>query len=330
MALEDLFNRLKKNHETRQKQLVSKGVNCYRWYDRDMPEWPLVIDVYADTAVVWSRDNDDRELLSDADGEALQQFLAENLFIRPNAVYWKKRTVTDRSVQYQKQETASVIREVLEGKRRYLVNVSDYLDCGLFLDHRPLRYALDTLPVSAGETWLNLFAYTCSLSVPAAMRGVNTVQVDLSTTYLEWGEKNFAINRLNPQQFAFIKADILQWLDSSEGRKLLDQATVVICDPPIFSRSKKMQQSFDILRDQEFLLGTILKHLRPDALVVFSTPRQKFKLSPNLTGTYQTEDWTKWSIPCDFHQQRTHHLFALGKEKTPRWRELSQRLRPII
>ena len=330
MAIEALVNRLKKNYSARQKQLLSKGVNCFRWYDLDMPEWPLVIDVYADSAVVWSRDSEHQAILSPEQADELSQYIAENLFIPRHDVIIKQRKVTDRSVQYQKQQSTHHFREVSEGPRRYLVNVSDYLDCGLFLDHRPLRFALDSLPLNANEVWLNLFAYTCSLSVPGARRGVSTIQVDLSSTYLDWGKKNFALNSLKAEQHAFINSDVLQWLESAEARKVLEQVSVVICDPPIFSRSKKMQQSFDIARDHVFLLDAILKHMSPESLLIFSTPRQKFKLNPSLNERYLSEDWTKRSIPCDFHQQKIHHLFALGKEKTPRWRDLINRLRPTI
>ena len=188
----------------------------------------------------------------------------------------------------------------------------DYLDTGLFLDHRNTRN-LATKNVE-GKSVLNLFAYTGSFSVYAAARGaVEVVTVDLSKTYLAWAEENFALNQLNAKQHAFIKADVIDWVN--EARKELKRFDTIIVDPPTFSNSKSMNDSFEVERDQRQLLLSCGRLLAKNGSIWLSTNKRRFKLAPQILEKFNVIDQTDVTHPDDF-RRRPHQCWCLTKKES--------------
>jgi 23S rRNA (cytosine1962-C5)-methyltransferase/23S rRNA (guanine2445-N2)-methyltransferase / 23S rRNA (guanine2069-N7)-methyltransferase len=160
------------------------------------------------------------------------------------------------------------------------------------------------------KTFLNLFCYTGAVSVFAALGGAKTTSVDMSQTYLRWAQDNFAANDLNPEQHTFVNADVLEWLRLQNGHLKYD---VIFLDPPTFSNSKKMQDSFEVERDQDFLVNTCMSMLNPDGVLYFSNNKRKFKLNPELMSKYKVKDISEESIPQDFHDKKIHVCFEIRK-----------------
>jgi 23S rRNA (guanine2445-N2)-methyltransferase / 23S rRNA (guanine2069-N7)-methyltransferase len=195
---------------------------------------------------------------------------------------------------------------VREGEPRYLVNLVDYLDTGLFLDHRPLRLMFARTPHAR---LLNLFCYTASVSVAAAWAGASTTSVDLSSTYLDWARENFKINELSLDRHRFVRADARVFLAEGPGGEALYDA--IFLDPPTFSNSKKMKGSFDVQRDHGVLIDHALRFLAPGGTLYFSTNRRRFHLDerfgrrPGMAVT----DCTESTIPEDFRDRKIHRCF---------------------
>ena len=186
-------------------------------------------------------------------------------------VFIKVRAQQKGTQQYERLNQRNKYHEVQEGKARLLVNLTDYLDTGLFLDHRPIRTKI--AQQVQDKSFLNLFAYTCSASLHAALGGATqTVSVDLSNTYLNWGKRNFALNGLSETQHQFIEADVMPWL--AQCKESFD---VIFIDPPTFSNSKKIQGVFDVQRDHVELLTLAMRLLKPNGICYFSTNFKRFE-----------------------------------------------------
>lgn len=296
-------NRLRKNRKNLQKWSKQNSVSCYRLYDADMPEYAVAVDYYEGWVCV-------AEYTAPAkvDPAAAEHRLQEVMTAIPVAldvpeknIVLKQRSRQRGDNQYQKQGEQGDLFEVREGQARLLVNLKDYLDTGLFLDHRPVRLKIAEL--ARGKRFLNLFCYTATASVHAALAGASlTDSVDLSSTYLDWGSKNMALNGLSDNQHRMIRADVMQWIKQGSNRYDL-----ILLDPPTFSNSKKMMETLDIQRDHVQLIRAAMQLLAPDGMLIFSNNQRKFQLDSDALADFSIENKTNWSIDKDFQRSRNIH-----------------------
>lgn len=292
-------DRLRKVARHRRKWARRAGVACYRLYDRDIPQIALVVDWY-----------DGRLHVADAaKGEGtigLDELLiaaAQALEIAPDAVYVKRRERQRGSAQYTPFAREGARFTVPEGGHRFWVNLSDYLDTGLFLDHRRTRARIEA--EAAGTTMLNLFAYTGSFSVYAAAGGARrTTTVDLSATYLDWAEANMALNGFVGPAHERVRADVLDWV--VQARSQPTRYDLIVLDPPTFSNSKRMRTTFDVQRDHGRLLGLTRELLAPGGALYFSTNARRFTLDADISGAEEITD-----IPPDFERRRPHRCWRV-------------------
>lgn len=308
----DLANRLKKNWQKLEKWAAKEGVNAWRLYDADLPEYNAAVDVYDDCLVIqeYAAPKDIPEAVAKDRLWYLIDTLAQELPFSAEHMTLKVRQKQSGKQQYQKQEPRGLVRIVHEYNAQFEVNLSDYLDTGLFLDHRWARRELGK--ISEDKSVLNLFAYTCSASVHAALGGAKeVVSVDLSKTYLAWGQRNFTLNKLFGRQYQFIQADCMQWLREQRPQQRYD---VIFLDPPTFSNSKRMEDVLDIQRDHVMLLKLAARLLKDNGVILFSNNKRRFKLDEELLAEAYlvVEDLTQRSISPDFARHKgIHHLFKV-------------------
>lgn len=304
-------NRLQKNLKKLRPWLKKQKTNCYRLYDADMPEYAVAIDVYDK----WVHIQEYAPPKS-VDPEKAQNRLRDVLDAVPVAlnidrqqVVLKQRMVQKGKRQYEKQDKQEQFFEVEEGDCRFYVNLTDYLDSGLFLDHRPIR--MDIAQWAKNKDFLNLFSYTCTASVHAAVGGArSTTSVDMSQTYLNWGRKNLALNGLADTHHQFIQADCTKWLEQAQQEK--DRYDLIFMDPPSFSNSKRMLDIFDVQRDHVKLITLAMGLLRPGGALVFSNNLRRFKLEHDALNQYEISDITVQSIPQDFaRNSKIHQCFVI-------------------
>jgi len=227
------------------------------------------------------------------------------------SIDWRVRMRRKRVEQYEKIEDKKEFFTVQEYGVKFKINFSDYLDTGLFLDHRETRQMVAAL--SSQKRLLNLFAYTCSFSVQAAAKGAHfTKSVDLSNTYTAWGKENFLLNNLSLKTNVIVRADCLTFLEE----EVASGATydVIVIDPPTISRSKKMEQMFDIQEDYYPLLSSAIALLNPGGVIFFSTNSRHFRLDETLFSDVEIREITKKTIPLDFHQQKIHQCWTFSSE----------------
>ncbi len=315
-------NRLRKNLKHLRRWATRENVRCYRLYDADLPEYAAAIDLYHDWVQIQEyvppRTVDPvrarrriREIVT---------VVPQVLEIPPEHAVLKTRRPQKGTDQYRKLESEGQFLEVEEGGLRFLVNLTDYLDTGLFLDHRPTRTLIQEL--ARGRRFLNLFAYTGTATVYAAAGGAaSTTSVDLSTTYLDWARRNMELNALSGPQHSFVRADCLEWLarESVARRSNASRASgtapydLVFLDAPTFSNSKSMTTTLDIQRDHPGLVRTTMDLLAPGGILLFSTNFRRFKLDPALAAEYEVIDITTQTIPPDFARNpRIHACFRLA------------------
>ena len=301
-------NRLEKNRRRLKKWLKRSGETCYRLYDADMPEYALAIDVYGERVHV-----QEYAAPKSVDAAQAQKRLFEALAVIPEVlevdparVVVKRRERQSGRAQYQKQATTGERFEVREGPARLWVNLRDYLDTGLFLDHRPVRRML--YEMAAGKRFLNLFCYTATATVQAALGGASeSVSVDLSNTYLEWARDNFALNRLDPGRHRAVRDDCLRWLQTAGG-----QFDLIFMDPPTFSNSKKMADTLDVQRDHGRLVRLAMARLAPGGTLVFSNNQRRFRLDADLAEHYAVEEISAKTFDPDFSRNPDlHHVFLI-------------------
>jgi len=312
-------NRLAKNLKKQQTWAQRSGISCYRLYDADMPEYAFAIDVYrtvegsSETSWLYVQEyaapaEIELEAVRKRRGEALST-LSDVTGVDPDHVRVRTRRKNKRGEQYSKVQERADFHIVEEGGLKFLVNFDDYLDTGLFLDHRTTRGRLRA--AAAGKRFLNLFAYTCTASVYAAAGGAeSTTSVDMSNTYLNWAQRNFELNGLSPDRNGLIQADCGAWLEEAgRGRERYD---LIFIDPPTFSNSKRMEGVFDVERDHpEFIEGCV-QLLAPGGLIVFSTNSQRFRLDDGLSQRYDIRDISGKTLPQDFERNpRIHKCFEV-------------------
>lgn len=305
-------NRLQKVYKHRHKQALRQGISCYRVYDHDLPEFPFCIELYEDK--VYLAEYLRRHGMTDEEHELWLEecvaVIADLLQIKNENIYIKQRKrKANRQEQYEKVDDKKEFFTVLENGNKFLVNLTDYLDTGLFLDHRITRDMM--AKECAGKRVLNLFAYTGSFSVYAATGKAESVTtVDLSKTYLSWAEDNFTINLLkNITQYHFIHADVKQYLKTL----VPESFDLTIIDPPTFSNSKRMKDILDIQRDHVELLNDVLAATVPSGIVYFSTNYTKFIIDTTAINATTIKEITKATTPFDFEGKLKRWCYKLVK-----------------
>jgi 23S rRNA G2069 N7-methylase RlmK/C1962 C5-methylase RlmI len=303
-------NCIRKNTQHLRKWAKRTQTNAFRLYDREMHHYPLAIDFYAGRFCVHyfakrSESEEDHQSIVRETNETL-----ESLFGTPaNLIFWRQRIRRERTEQYEKVNHAQNFFSVLEYGLKFKVNLLDYLDTGLFLDHRETRQRVAAL--SKGKRVLNLFAYTCSFSVFAAAAGAfSTKSVDMSNIYTAWGRDNFILNSLTLENNEIIRADCLKFI--KEEARSLRKYDLIILDPPTLSRSKKMDQLFDIQVDYLWVLSTTLKLLAPGGHLFFSTNSRRFTFDRTpFQDLYSIQDISAKTIPLDFHDPHIHRCWQI-------------------
>jgi 23S rRNA (cytosine1962-C5)-methyltransferase/23S rRNA (guanine2445-N2)-methyltransferase / 23S rRNA (guanine2069-N7)-methyltransferase len=301
-------NRLEKNYRKLKPWSDRNHFEAYRLYDRDIPEFPYIIDIYKDHVVIY----DKSDALKDAGKNHLPPTLeaVKAILQTPDdKLILKKRVRQEGEDQYEKLDQKRHEFAVQESQFKFLVNLWDYLDTGLFLDHRPSRYKVFKMS-AGGKRVLNLFSYTSSVSVAAALGGGLVTSVDLSNTYLDWSKRNFELNQIPLKEHSFLQADVLQFLRNDLPPDTYD---VIFLDPPTFSNSKRMEQTLDIQKDHVWMIKECLKALKPEGVLLFSTNKRKFKIEPVLNSIAKVVETTKQTIPQDFHDQQIHTSFEIRK-----------------
>jgi len=302
-------NRIRKNYQHIRKWAKRTQTNAFRIYDRDIKEYPLAIDYYDGRFCLHfftsSRESDEpRQDLYEAATDALSSLFSA----KEEAVYCRTRIKREKTEQYEKAAASEEFFTVLEYGLKFKVNLTDYLDTGLFLDHRETRRLVASL--AKGKRLLNLFAYTCSFSVHAAAAGAAlTKSVDLSNTYTEWGRDNFLLNGIDLRSHRIIRADCMKFL--LEER---DRYDLIVIDPPTISRSKKMDGMFDVQEDYPFLISKALSLLSDGGTIFFSTNSRKFSFDAARFENASVQEITARTIPLDFHDQKIHRCWRLQKK----------------
>ncbi len=315
-AIQPLLNRLKKNSKHLQRWAKRSDVNCYRVYDADLPEFAFALDIYqsdisADTCWYHLQEYQAPKTIDAEVAEQrieLAKLAVQQAFdIDDSLLFCKTRQRQRGKKQYQKQDNQGELFQVREGNATLLVNLSDYLDSGLFLDHRITRDRVKQL--AAGKSVLNLFCYTGSAGVQAAIGGASqVVNVDMSSTYLKWAEENHAINGFaNDSGIRFVRANAIDLLDRPDRFEIRQQFDIIFLDPPSFSNSTKMAQSLDIQRDHESLILKAMALLNTQGVMIFSSNRKGFKLAENLLSQYSITDISRETIPEDFKRRPNIH-----------------------
>lgn len=281
----------------------SEDLEAFRLYNSSDSEAPCFIDVYGSELVV--------NALGDLpfNAEQLAAALRPCLGSLPK-VHWKLRRKTTPQSHYQKLNDQKARFRVREGSLTFEVNLTDYMDTGLFLDHRPLRRWL--LSNCKSLRVLNLFCYTGSLSVAAAKGGAFVTSLDMNKNYLEWAQDNFRANNLDPLKHRFFRRDALQYLEGP----VVDQYDLILLDPPSFSQSEKMKSDLSVPRDQMPLIRSCVARLREKGLLMFSTNKKNFILDPEVSREFNVIDKTNDSIPKDFRPGTPHYLFEITKRKS--------------
>jgi 23S rRNA (guanine2445-N2)-methyltransferase / 23S rRNA (guanine2069-N7)-methyltransferase len=314
-------NRLSKNLKRLQTWASRSDVACFRVYDADMPEYAFAIDLYRtlDPDLTWLYVQE-YAAPSEIELEAVRRRRNEALSVLPEVtgvaeerIHVRTRRRNKRGEQYRKVDEQAHFHVVTEGGLKFRVNFDDYLDTGLFLDHRVTRARLRE--AASGKRFLNLFAYTGTATVYAAAGGAaSTTTVDMSRTYLDWAQRNLAINGMTGRQHALVQADCREWLQESAHRK--ERYDLIFLDPPTFSNSKRMEGVLDVERDHGALIDACVKLLAPGGLLVFSTNAQRFKLEESLATRYDIRDISAATLPRDFERNpRIHRCFEIRLNK---------------
>jgi 23S rRNA (guanine2445-N2)-methyltransferase / 23S rRNA (guanine2069-N7)-methyltransferase len=300
-------NRLDKNFRHLSKWARREGITCFRVYDADLPDYALAIDLY-DRWVHVQEYAPPKSIDPVKAERRLQEALSiipRVLGVLPSDVHLKVRQRQRGHGQYEKFGDEGTFHEVSEGGLKFLVNLTDYLDTGLFLDHRPMRRLLREQ--ANGKRFLNLFGYTGSATIAAAAGGAReTVTVDLSNTYLDWAERNLELNRLSSPRHELIRMDVLKWLH--EPRKRFDKPfDLIFLDPPTFSKSKSMTGTFDVQRDHADLIEATLRLLSPGGTLYFSTNLRNFRLDEERWQRFAPFNLTPQTIDPDFQRNSKIH-----------------------
>lgn len=309
-----VLNRLKKNQRKLDGWRKKSGISCYRLYDADIPEYAVAVDIYDQSIYVqeYAPPNTISEKVArERFGEiklAVKEFSANFR----GKIHYKERRRQKGDSQYERlNDGPSDTIHVSEGNAQFEVNLSDYLDTGLFLDHRPVRGLIGEMV--KGKSFLNLFCYTAAASVQAAMAGAShSLSIDMSNTYLDWAQRNFDLNSLRSSKHKLLRADCLKWLEI-EG-ELYD---VIFLDPPTFSNSKKMDSVLDIQRDHGDLIRSSMAKLVPGGTLIFSNNFRKFKMDELTVRQFDCQNITPQTLDVDFvRNPRIHNVWKIKRRDT--------------
>lgn len=308
---EMVANRLRKNLRNLGRWARQSGIHCYRLYDADLPEYAMAVDLYECEGSLRAHVQE-YEAPATVDPAKAEQRLIEFMAALPHVleipheqVVLKVRKRQRGINQYEKQAEKGRFHLVEEGQLKFRVNLEDYLDTGLFLDHRLTRELLRQR--AGGKRFLNLFAYTGSGTVYAAAGGaVSTLTLDLSNTYLDWAEANMALNGFTDARHRYLRVDCLQWLKeaAAEGERF----DLIFLDPPTFSTSKKMDGTLDVQRDHVEMIENCLAILAPGGCLIFTTNQRKFRLDRERLGDLLIEDISARTLPKDFERNPRIHM----------------------
>ena len=311
-----LLNRLRKNQRRLERWLATAGTDSYRLYDADLPEYAVAIDRYGSAVHVQEyqpprtiSDHVARQRMSEV-RRALQELWPECA----GQMFFKQRRRQKGLDQYQPLraggQSGSSVFQVMEGEARFEVNLSDYLDTGLFLDHRPLRRIIHGC--ADGKRVLNLFCYTAAITVQAALGGAqSSLSIDMSNTYLDWAKRNLDLNGLQVTQHRLLRADCLTWLETAP-QEFAPSFDLIVCDPPTFSNSKKMEGVLDVQRDHVELIEQCMALLVPGGELYFSNNFRRFRMDDSIRERYRVEDITAATIDEDFSRNpRIHNCWRI-------------------
>jgi len=319
-----IANRLKKNWSTLKPWADKLEIEAFRLYDRDIPEYPFIIEVFGNHSVLWDRRDDEIDSGKEQNFEdTIAAVVAlgiprANMVVKRRARQAPRPTEETKGRQYSRKSRGSPELLVREGSHKFLVNLHDYLDTGLFLDHRRTRklvadHVQRRTDARLGTRFLNLFCYTGSFSVYAARAGATVTSVDMSPVYLAWAERNFIANNLMTSNHRFINEDVLQWMKDGSARKT-GPYDFIFCDPPTFSNSKKMEGTWDIARDHKWLIDQCLEALSPDGVLIFSANRREFSLDESFKDMddYKVRELTRDTLPKDFHDAKARRVYLFS------------------
>ena len=315
-------NRIRKNYRHIRKWAKRTLTNAFRIFDRDIRQYPVAIEYYDGRLCIQyfsiTRESTEppAEFICEVE-KALKTIFGEAC----RAIYWKTRAKRKETRQYEKVGESREFFTVLEYGIPFKVNLQDYLDTGLFLDHRETRHLIGKL--SRDKRVLNLFAYTCSFSIHAAVAGASfTKSVDLSNTYTAWGRDNFRLNGFSPENHPIIREDCMKFLEEEvriveRGRlnpsmSALFKYDIIIIDPPTISRSKKMSDMFDVQEDYVSLISNGLKLLSKGGMIFFSTNSRKFVFDKEKFPSCEIREITERTLPIDFHDPKIHRCWRLS------------------
>ncbi len=306
-----VLNRLKKNRKKLSAWLKRESISCYRLYDADIPEYAAAIDIYDHSLYVqeYAPPNTISEKVASQRFDELKQAIKTFAKDYSGKVYFNQRRRQAGDNQYQRaQQSDYETFTVEEGPATFEVNLSEYLDTGLFLDHRPVRAMIGNMV--EGKRFLNLFCYTAAATVHAALGGAQqSLSIDMSNTYLDWAQRNFDINGIDHQQHKLLRADCLKWLQTDGG-----QYDVIFLDPPTFSNSKKMDVVLDIQRDHGDLIRGCMARLVPNGKLLFSNNFRKFKMDDLIHRQFDCKNITGETLGKDFQRnQRIHNVWMITR-----------------
>ena len=304
--------RLKKRSRHFRRWPTKQNVTCYRLYEKDIPELPFVVDRYEDCFHVteYDRPHDRDPGRHAAWLELMKKTVAKTFEVPINRVYFKTRLRQSGMRQHEKVAQSQQQMTVNERGLKFLVNLKDYVDTGLFLDHRETRSMIRSQ--AAGKHFLNLFAYTGSFSVYAAAGDAQTTTtVDWSNTYLEWARENMQLNQFDQTQHQFVRSDAMEFL---QGLRETQQFDLVVVDPPTFSNSKRTEDVWDVQDNHADLLKTLANNVTTGGAVYFSTNFRRFKLDPSLENLFDVRDISKQTVPEDFRNKRIHQCWRLVRK----------------
>ncbi len=308
-----LANRLRKNIARLKSWIKQQHINCYRVYDADLPEYAAAIDYYP-SGIHIQEYKAPKTIPDDIAAARLKTIIqaCQVVFDRPlSELVVKERRRQKGTSQYNKQDSTGFFYHVNEYNCELLVNLHDYLDTGLFLDHRPVRHYIQKN--AKHKTFLNLFCYTAAASVHAAKGGAkNTLSIDLSNVYTAWAKRNLALNGFSESLHPVLTANCLSWLEEQATSHRPKCYDLILLDPPTFSNSKKMDGVLVIERDHVQLIDQTMRLLAPGGTLIFSTNFRQMKLDLSLRERYHINDFTEKSFDPDFHRdKRLHHCWLI-------------------
>ncbi len=330
-------NRLEKNARHLRKWARRANIHAYRVYDRDVPEFPLIIDRFdaamidrPDATTTWLQlqevdtgwqqtPAEHREWIDHVIDTTIETFEVERdrIVVKHRA---RQRAGGEKSAQHLPTGRDEADLIVREGGHRFLVNLHGYLDTGLFLDHRETRAIVGAR--AQGKRFMNLFAYTASFTVHAAMGGARSSEsIDLSNTYCDWAERNLRLNRIDLARHPVIRADVFTWLRDAvaafeAGKR--EAVDLIVLDPPTFSNSKSMQGILDVQRDHPRVIRQCLALLAPEGEIFFSTNLRSFELDPLIAQRARFVEISGKTVPEDFRDRRVHRCWRVTHPGTAR------------